>query len=241
MYKIIADLHTHTLASTHAYSTAGEMITSASEKGLYAIGLTDHGRKMPGSPGPWFFNCLKTIPEFEKGVRVLKGIEANIIDFDGNTDFKNDYNLDYAVASFHNIKGLDLQNPTIEKCTNAYINLAKNTKINIIGHSGSEVFKYDYETVIPIFGETHTLVEINANSFLCRKDNISNCKTIAELCKKHSVPIVVNSDAHYHTDVANVRLPLQMLEEINFPEELILNACQKRLEEYLKYYTQAYR
>ena len=49
--KIIADTHTHTVASTHAYSTAQEMITAAKEKGLYAIALTDHAYRMPGAPG----------------------------------------------------------------------------------------------------------------------------------------------------------------------------------------------
>ena len=41
--KLIADLHTHTLFSTHAYSSPEEMIRRAGEMGLYAIALTDHG------------------------------------------------------------------------------------------------------------------------------------------------------------------------------------------------------
>ena len=53
MYNIIADLHTHSLASTHAYSTIREMVDSAAEKGLKAIAITDHARTMPGAPGPW--------------------------------------------------------------------------------------------------------------------------------------------------------------------------------------------
>ena len=41
--EIIADLHTHTIASTHAYSTITEMVQAASAKNLYAIAITDHG------------------------------------------------------------------------------------------------------------------------------------------------------------------------------------------------------
>ena len=41
--KIIADLHTHTLVSEHAYSTVNEMVQSAKEKGFLALAITDHG------------------------------------------------------------------------------------------------------------------------------------------------------------------------------------------------------
>ena len=40
--KIIADTHTHTLMSTHAYSTIIENIAEAKKKGLKFIAITDH-------------------------------------------------------------------------------------------------------------------------------------------------------------------------------------------------------
>ncbi len=46
--KIIADLHTHTIASDHAYSTLLENIHYSKLAGHQAIALTDHG---PGVPG----------------------------------------------------------------------------------------------------------------------------------------------------------------------------------------------
>ena len=41
--KDIMDLHTHTVASGHAYNTIYEMARSASERGLSLLGITDHG------------------------------------------------------------------------------------------------------------------------------------------------------------------------------------------------------
>ena len=66
-YRIIADLHTHTLASTHAYSSVTEMIRAAAEKGLYAIALTDHARTMPGAPREWYFSSLHELPLHYRG------------------------------------------------------------------------------------------------------------------------------------------------------------------------------
>jgi putative hydrolase len=84
--NLIADTHTHTIASTHAYSTLTEMVHAAAERGLYAIAITDHGAEMPGSPGRWYFHNLKVVPRNLEGVLVLRGQEADVVNFEGDTD-----------------------------------------------------------------------------------------------------------------------------------------------------------
>ena len=44
----ILDMHTHTVASGHAYNTIYEMAQSAADKGLELLGIADHGPAMPG-------------------------------------------------------------------------------------------------------------------------------------------------------------------------------------------------
>lgn len=61
-YTIIADLHTHTIASTHAYSTVTEMVQAAAAKGLYALAITDHARTMPGRPESGIFPVSMSCP-----------------------------------------------------------------------------------------------------------------------------------------------------------------------------------
>ena len=238
-YKLIADLHTHTIASTHAYSTVTEMVRAAGEKGLYALAITDHARTMPGAPGPWYFSCLHELPLHYRGVLTIAGIEANVLDFEGNIDLepKDGERLDWVVASIHHLGLEGLKDPDVEKTTHLWLQVAKNPKVNVIGHSGDPLFAYDYEKVIPVFGENHKLVEINNHSFEIRKENIGNCKKIALCCKRHGVHIVVDSDAHFETSVGKFDFALEMLSEIDFPEELILNASQERLDDYLSRYT----
>jgi len=48
--KLLMDLHTHTIASGHAYSTLKENIDEAKNKGLKILGTSDHSYAMPGAP-----------------------------------------------------------------------------------------------------------------------------------------------------------------------------------------------
>lgn len=233
--KLIADTHCHTVASSHAYSTIMENINEAKSQGLYAIAITDHARSMPCPPGTWYFQNLKILPKNIYGINVLRGIEANILNNDGELDMPLDCNFNWIIASIHDIvfKG----NNDIDSCTETWLNIAKNPLVNVIGHSGLPNFVYDYEKVIPEFAKNGKLVEINNSSFTIREGSYCNCKKIAEICKKHEAHIIVNSDAHFCTQVGRCEKALKMLEEINFPEELIVNSSIERFDNYLKNYT----
>ena len=49
------DMHTHTIASTHAYSTITENCEWAAKYGMKGIAMTDHAMNMPDSPHIWHF------------------------------------------------------------------------------------------------------------------------------------------------------------------------------------------
>ncbi|MDD6989169.1 phosphatase, partial [Ruminococcus sp.] len=194
--------------------------------------ITDHARTMPGAPGPFYFESLGLLPEYLQGVRLLRGIEANICDYDGNIDVEASLQqqLDWIVASMHTIT-LDGK-ATVEKCTNAYLKLAENPNVNVIGHSGSEYFKYDYDKVIPVFAKNGKLVEINDSAFRYGRDYVGNCVTIAKLCKKYGARICVDTDAHFTNTLGRAYNTLEMLEDIDFPEKLIVNTSVENLKAY---------
>lgn len=232
--NIIADLHTHTVASTHAYSTVNEMVEAAAKKGLYALALTDHGMTMVGAPDEIYFRNLYVLGKEIAGVRVLKGIEANIVDYNGTLDADEKLlsHLEWVVASLHSITILD--KPSLEKCTQAYLAVCDNPRVNVIGHSGSDYYAYDYEKVIKRCAETSTLIEINSSAMRNGRSNVINCLKIAELCKKYNARVVVDSDAHINKDVANVPEALMMLESLSFPSELVVNSSVENLKEYFR-------
>ena len=52
----LLDVHTHTIASGHAYSTVREMIEMGAKRGLELVGMSEHGPRMEGScPEIYFF------------------------------------------------------------------------------------------------------------------------------------------------------------------------------------------
>lgn len=231
MIKILGDFHTHTLASIHAYSTIRENINAAKGLGLKVLAITDHGVAAKDSPTMSYFRNLKSIPKYVEGVRILKGVEANIINHDGTLDMPSHIlkQLDFVVASYH----ISCCKPgTKEDHTNAYLALCKNPYVNVIGHSGTPAYDYDYDKVIPAIRDAGKYMEINAHTFSTRGDSIKNCKNIALACMKYRTPILVNSDSHHEFELGKVDKALELLEEIHFPKELIMNASLEWIQSF---------
>ena len=61
-YSSVLDLHTHTVASGHAYCSLREMAKVASEKGLEVLGVTEHAPGMPGTCHQYYFDNLRVVP-----------------------------------------------------------------------------------------------------------------------------------------------------------------------------------
>ncbi|MEG0229378.1 MAG: phosphatase [Oscillospiraceae bacterium] len=238
--KIKTDLHVHTIASTHAYSTVLEIASFAKKKNISHVAITDHGPNVVDGAHYWHFWNMNILPEKIYGVRILRGIEFNILDENGTIDTEIPEFLfplfDWTIASIHT-EAFKIKNKNITKhdaVTNAYLNIIDNKFIDCLGHSGNGNYPYDYEKVIKYAAQKNKIIEINNNSFLIREGTKENCKKIAILCKKYGTRIAVNSDAHFATLVCKNDIAIKMLEEIKFPEELIINLNKKSVEQYLK-------
>ena len=89
--KDILDLHTHTIASGHAYNTLYEMAQAAADNGLAVYGCSEHAPSMPGTCHEFYFTNFKVLPRVIRGVPVLMGAELNILDFEGHVDLDEYY------------------------------------------------------------------------------------------------------------------------------------------------------
>lgn len=232
--NIELDTHTHTIASGHAYSSLNEMVNAAADKGLKVMATTDHGPAMPGGAHSYHFHNLRVIPEYLYGVRVLRGIEANIVNYLGELDVNVDTlkQLDLVIASFH---VPCIGTSSIKRTTDALLSIMNNPYVDIIGHPEDHRYQFDIKSVVSASKESKTLLELNNSSLLptsfregCREGYIK----ILEACALDNVPIVMGSDAHHTSSVGRFDMALNLVKEIGFPEHLIMNSSAENFFKY---------
>lgn len=223
--KRLMDTHTHSVASGHAYSTVDENLRWAAEKGMELVALTDHAPAMKDTTSHAYFANLHVLPKELHGVRLLRGIELNILDFEGTVDMDEAVlsRLDLAIASLHMpcIKpGSRAEN------TRAFLKVMENPYVDIIGHPGDPRYDVDYQEVFRIAKETGTILEVNNASLTpggFRDGSRENIKELLLMSMEAGQPVVLGSDAHFYTGIGDFSYAETLLQEVDFPEELILN------------------
>ena len=231
-YEHVLDLHTHTIASGHAYNTLREMAKAASDKGLSVLGITEHAPKMPGTCHSFYFHNLKTVPRELYGIRLLLGSEVNIMDFEGNIDLEERdlKGMDIIIASLHTPC---IKPGSVRENTTAYLKAMENPYVNIIGHPDDGRYPVDYRALVEGAKEKGKVLELNNHSLdpkCFRRDARENDLKMLELCKEYAVPVIMGSDAHFDTLIGEFSMARELLEEVDFPEELVLNRSVEALQ-----------
>jgi len=234
--KLLADMHTHTVASGHAYSTIDENMRAAAGQGMQFVAMTDHAPMMQGTTNHAYFANLGVLPDMLHGVRLLKGIEVNIVDYEGTVDMDNMIlsQMDIVIASLHSPC---LKPGSRKENTRAYLAAMENPWIDVIGHPGDPRYDVDYEEVFERAKETGTLLEMNNASLIPgghRDGSGELMERILRLSMRDSIPIIVGSDAHFYTGVGVFSYVEALFEKVGFPEELVLNTQPELLLNALK-------
>lgn len=228
--KIIADLHTHTVASGHAYSTIEEICRWAKKRHLKAVAITDHGPSMLGGASLYHFSNLRCLPEKLFGVRILKGAEVNVLTENGDLDLPDNVlkSLEVVIVSFHDKIGLLSGSP--EKNTEIAIKALSNPYVHIFGHPENPFFPVDIKKVVQAAKELGKIIEINnASLTVARKGSLEAVRELIAELKAQKVATVLSSDAHIASRVGDFEEALKLLKELKFPQELVLNASLARL------------
>lgn len=233
--KPITDLHVHTISSGHAYSTLQEIVQHAKNIGLPMVGISDHAPGMPGGAHLFHFLNMRILPKNIDGIRVVRGIEVNIMDHQGNIDV-DQRTLDlteYAIASLH---PPCIPFGDVKSNTEVLIKVMGIEGIQIIGHPDDERYPLDYDALAQAANEHHVLLEINnssMNGFSARSNSKIVIKELLDACKRHQTHIIFGSDAHVSFDVGNFTYCKEIVEECDFPMELVVNHQLDKLQKFL--------
>ena len=236
---IFGDYHTHTIYSD-GKQTVLQSAQVAKQKGLREIAITDHG-----------FNKFKGIKrkkidllreeckfaENQTGVKILLGVEANIISKNGDIDVTEDdlKKIDILVVGFHQIvKGktfLDrlgfiipnnlksTSKKTIAKNTQAVINAIKKYPIDILSHPGVGC-PIDIKKVGDVAKQYGTKMELNGKRIAYTQDDI---KYLVE----NKVEFVLSSDAHSAKRIGECDKGMNFVIKNKIPFSLIANYGQR--------------
>jgi len=232
--EIKIDTHVHTTASGHAYSVLSDYVRVAVKKGIELFALTDHGPSMPGGPHLYHLANQLAIPRIMDGVEILRGVEANIMDYDGEIDIPNYIlkRLDIVLASLH---PPCLEAGTLEENTAALTNAIKSGKIDIIGHPGNPAFEIDIYDVVTCAKKYNVALELNSGSFRgSRVSSWDNCVDIAKACKEVGTKVTTGSDSHVHCYLGEFGKIYKIFEDVDFPMELVITESKDKLKKFLK-------
>lgn len=228
------DIHTHTIASTHAYSTIHDYIAEARRKGVRLFATTDHGPDMPDAPHLWHFGNLHVIPRLVDGVGILRGIEANIRNQQGDIDCHDGLlpGLDIVLAGMHEPV---FPPSTVLAHTKAFIKAMESGRVDVIVHPGNPNFPIDIPEVVKSAVACKVAIEIN-NSSLChsRRGSRGNCLAIVEAARDLGATLVLGTDSHIAYTLGDFTLAEQLIIEAGFPEARILNLSPRCLLDFLE-------
>lgn len=183
-------------------------------------------------------HAFSTVKECAESA-ALKGLEGFAVtnhgpkSADGNIDLTEDWMnyLDVVIASIHQN---EYKPKSADEHTAVLLNVINNPLVRIMGHMDREGTEFDIERVVKRAVETNTIIEINATSLRWSKVRPSvQIRDIALACNKLNCMVAVNSDAHYCDDVGVVELAIELLKDINFNEDLIINTSLRKVVEIL--------
>ncbi len=220
------DMHTHTIASGHAYATVLEMIRAAADRGLELLGITEHAQGLPGTCGNMYFQNMRVIPRKMYGMEIMMGAEINILDYNGTLSLEEEFidkNLDIRIAGIHD---LCYDIGTVSQNTQAIVKAIENPQVDIISHPDDSRIPIDYETIVDAAKENHTLLEVNNSSLDCLSSRVGawdNLQVMLKICEDKKVPVIADTDSHFADAVGVFDHVSVLLKEIDFPEELVVN------------------
>jgi putative hydrolase len=224
--KIIADLHTHTTASGHAADTIRTVCEIAAQRGLQGVAITDHGPTVPGGADMVYFMALqRMVDAIDTPIRVLSGIEDDIINVKGELSIKEEIagRLEIVKVGCHPFTWIAEQSMKVR--TDAILNAIERRRFRVFTHPVGSYCDFDLNTVVEACAAGGIALELNES----KADDVRKNLAFIELCAELEAYVTVSSDAHVAEEVGNFTKSLSILETVRFPRSLVINTSTDKI------------
>jgi putative hydrolase len=214
------DFHSHTLFSKCGLHTIIEMLTEAKARGLAALAITDHGPKLEScTPSTFWDRLLDPVV----GIRLLKGMECNVISDEGDIDFPQKF-LKYADIILLGLHPHLPRGISAPKNTEFLLRaLEKNPFVDIVTHPEDEAYPVEFDTLAEYAAGHGIALECNNSKILNKRVSSERLLALLDACKRAGCRIAVNSDAHAIGEVGLDESVRPLIEHAGIAPELVVN------------------
>lgn len=231
-----ADLHTHSVASGHAFSTIDQLAGAARDRGLELLAVTDHGPALSGAPDGQYFGNLRILPCEIAGVALLTGVEANTLpDAPSGLDLPDSVleSLDIVGVGLHPVDGVVREDA--EGNTAALVRALANPRVDVLTHPGRGKWRIDVDRVVAAAAQAGVAVEVNNHSFgrVLSGADVEQELSFLRAALSAGCPFSICSDAHYETRVGNFTNALEIAEDLGVPEDRVVNRDAESVRAFL--------
>jgi putative hydrolase len=189
---------------------------------------------MADAPHYWHFMNMHVWPRVVDGVGILRGIESNIKNIQGDIDCTGPMltAIDVIIAGFHEPVMPPSDNETH---TAAMIAAMAGGEVHIISHPGNPRYPIDIAAVAAAAAKYDVALELNNSSFThSRKGSEPNCRAIVQAVKEAGGWLALGSDSHIAYSLGGFEHCERILRDVGFPDERILNASPRRFLDFLE-------
>jgi putative hydrolase len=220
MPDLVADLHTHTIASGHGADTIRTMCEFALKRGLKGIAITDHGPALPGGASVIYFMSIQRVAKGIKfPLRIITGVEDDIRNKKGDLTLPSEVlkGLEIVMTGCHPETWIAEQ--SLRGRTDAVVNAIGKGFVKVFTHPIGTHYDVELKQVLAAAKAGGTALELNASK-LGRKALVT---AFLGRCAADNIPVVVNTDAHMAEEVGDFGSATSLLEEVGFPGHLLVN------------------
>ena len=216
------DLHVHSLFSACGLHTILELCEQGRKTGLTAMAITDHGPAV--SAGHHLTSVF--FERFQlpfKGMKLYKGLELNLLDETGKVDMAAQYMPFVDILLFGVHPNIAPHKPEEYYTGMVLAAMENNPVLDILSHPNDPAYPLDYRRVAETAAQKGIALELNNSKILYKRSTCDDALALIFACKEAGCRMAVNSDTHALLELGRDEAVRPLLEQAEFPGELIVN------------------